>query len=68
MLRYEVASPTLVATSQTKIADTVKTCLLQPKYAKFLKKILYSLVGTFVLRFIALVGAFLKMKNFNFWR
>ena len=24
--------------------------------------------GTFVLRFIALVDAFLKMKNFNFWR
>ena len=27
-----------------------------------------NLCSTFVLRFITLVGAFLKMNNFNFWR
>ncbi len=44
MLRYEVASPTLVATSQTKIADTVKTCLLQYQYTK----IIYYFCNTYI--------------------
>lgn len=48
------------------ISIYVKTCLLQPKYAKFLQKILYSLVGTFVLTklmIISLIIFAIGMRN-----